>query len=191
MKLLHDRILEDGEVIGKNILKVDSFLNHQIEPSFIMALGNEFGRRFSGQGVTKILTVEASGIAVAMAAGLSLGVPVVFAKKKGAITQQGDVYSTPVFSYTRRESVEITVAKRFLSSEDVILIIDDFLAHGEALRGLIDLVLQAGGLLAGAGIVIEKKFQKGGDKIRSEGIRVESLAQIESMEEGKIVFVEK
>lgn len=191
MKLLRDRITEDGEVLGENILKVDSFLNHQIEPGFIMELGNEFGRRFAGLGITKILTVEASGIAVAMAAGLSLGVPVVFAKKKGAITQQGDVFSAPVFSYTRKESVEITVARRFLSADDTILIIDDFLAHGEALHGLIDLVRQAGGRLAGAGIVIEKKFQGGGDAIRAEGVRVESLAKIQSMNDGQIVFSEK
>lgn len=190
MKILQDRIVADGEVIGNNILKVDSFLNHQIEPEFIMALGSEFGRRFEGQGVSKILTVEASGIAVAMAAGLSLGVPVVFAKKKGAITQQGDVFFAEVFSYTRKESVEITVARRFLSAEDTILIIDDFLAHGEALHGLIDLVKQAGARLAGAGIVIEKKFQGGGDRVRAEGIRVESLAAIRSMSEQGIVFSE-
>jgi xanthine phosphoribosyltransferase len=185
---LQERILADGQVIGNNILKVDAFLNHQIDPQFILRLGAELARRFQGQGVTKILTVEASGIAVAMAVGLSLGVPVVFAKKKQALTQEGDVYAAPVFSYTRKEHLEISVARCFLDASDVVLIIDDFLAHGEALAGMISLVAQAGGTLAGAGIVIEKKFQKGGDAIRATGVRVESLAAIERMKPGEVVF---
>jgi xanthine phosphoribosyltransferase len=188
VKELQERILADGQVIGNNILKVDAFLNHQIDPQFILRLGAELARRFQGQGVTKILTVEASGIAVAMAVGLSLGVPVVFAKKKQALTQEGDVYAAPVFSYTRKEHLEISVARCFLDASDVVLIIDDFLAHGEALAGMISLVAQAGGTLAGAGIVIEKKFQKGGDAIRATGVRVESLAAIERMKPGEVVF---
>ena len=188
MKELQERILADGQVIGNNILKVDAFLNHHIDPRFILRLGEELANRFQGQGVTKILTVEASGIAVAMAVGLYLGVPVVFAKKKQALTQEGDVYAAPVFSYTRKEHLEISVARCFLDSADVVLIIDDFLAHGEALAGMISLVAQAGGKLAGAGIVIEKKFQKGGDAIRATGVRVESLAAIERMSPGEVIF---
>lgn len=188
MKELQERILADGQVIGNNILKVDAFLNHQIDPQFILKIGAELAARFNNEGVTKVLTVEASGIAVAMAAALALGVPVVFAKKKQALTQEGDVYSAPVFSFTRKEHLEITVTKCYLSAEDVVLIIDDFLAHGEALNGLISLVDQAGGKLAGAGIVIEKRFQKGGDAIRARGVRIESLAAIERMQPGKVVF---
>lgn len=188
MKELEDRIREDGKVIGDSILRVDGFLNHQIDPRFIMSLGRELASRFAGDGVNKVLTVEASGIAVAMAAALELGVQVVFAKKKQTLTQQGDVYSAPVFSYTRKEQTEITVAREYLSPGDVVLIIDDFLAHGEALNGLISLVHQAGGKLAGAGIVIEKRFQNGGDAIRSRGVRVESLAIIERMSPGEIFF---
>jgi xanthine phosphoribosyltransferase len=188
MKELQDRILADGQVIGNNILKVDAFLNHQIDPQFILKIGAALAVRFKNEGVTKVLTVEASGIAVAMAAALVLGVPVVFAKKKQALTQQGDVYSAPVFSFTRKEHLEITVTKCYLSPDDVILIIDDFLAHGEALSGLISLVEQAGGKLAGAGIVIEKRFQKGGDAIREKGVRIESLAAIERMNPDEVVF---
>jgi xanthine phosphoribosyltransferase len=188
VKELQERILADGQVIGNNILKVDAFLNHQIDPKFILRLGTELANRFQGQGITKVLTVESSGIAVAMAVALALGVSVVFAKKKQALTQEGDVYSAPVFSYTRKEHLEISVARCFLSSDDVVLIIDDFLAHGEALTGLIALVEQAGGKLAGAGIVIEKKFQKGGDAIRATGVRIESLASIERMKPGEVIF---
>lgn len=188
MQELRARILAEGEVIGRDVLKVDSFLNHQIDPAFIMRLGQEIARRFAGAGVTKILTVEASGIAVAAAAGLALGVPVVFAKKKRALTQQGQLYSAEVFSFTRREAVHITVAARFLSAGDVVLIVDDFLAHGEALKGMAEIVRQAGAALAGAGIVIEKKFQRGAEALRAEGARIESLAVIESMEAGVIRF---
>ena len=188
VKELQERILADGQVIGNNILKVDAFLNHQIDPKFILRLGTELANRFQGQGITKVLTVESSGIAVAMAVALALGVSVVFAKKKQALTQEGDVYSAPVFSYTRKEHLEISVARCFLSADDVVLIIDDFLAHGEALTGLIALVEQAGGKLAGAGIVIEKKFQKGGDAIRATGVRIESLASIERMKPGEVIF---
>ena len=188
MKELQERICAEGQVIGNNILKVDAFLNHQIDPQFILRLGEELASRFKNAGVTKVLTVEASGIAVAIAVALSLGVQVVFAKKKQALTQEGDVYSSPVFSFTRKEHLEITVARCFLSSKDVVLIVDDFLAHGEALNGLIALVAQAGGKLAGAGIVVEKRFQKGGDAIRATGVRVESLAAIERMKPGEVIF---
>ncbi len=188
MQELRERIVADGEVIGRDVLKVDSFLNHQIDPAFTMRMGQEIARRFAGAGVTKILTVEASGIAVAAATGLALGVPVVFAKKKRAVTQQGRLYSAKVFSFTRREAVHITVAEKFLAAADVVLIVDDFLAHGEALKGMVSLVRQAGATLAGAGIVIEKRFQGGGESLRAEGVRIESLAVIDSMEAGVIRF---
>ena len=188
MKELEDRIIADGQVIGNNILKVDAFLNHQIDPEFILRIGAELARRFKDEGVNKVLTVEASGIAVAMAAALALKSPVVFAKKKQALTQEGDVYAAPVFSFTRKEHLEITVARCFLNADDVVLIIDDFLAHGEALNGLISLVEQAGAKLAGAGIVIEKRFQHGGDSIRKRGVRVEALAAIEQMKPGEVLF---
>lgn len=188
MQELKDRILAEGEVVGTEVLKVDAFLNHQIDPAFMLRMGEELARRFADANITKVLTVEASGIAVAMAAGLALGVPVVFAKKKRAVTQQGDVYSAAVFSFTRQESVHITVAARYLTAGDIVLIVDDFLAHGEALRGLISIVRQAGAKLAGAGIVIEKRFQKGGEALRAEGIRIEALAAIEAMEAGDIRF---
>ena len=188
MKELEDRIIADGQVIGNNILKVDAFLNHQIDPEFILRIGAELARRFKDEGVNKVLTVEASGIAVAMAAALALKAPVVFAKKKQALTQEGDVYAAPVISFTRKEHLEITVARCFLSADDVVLIIDDFLAHGEALNGLISLVEQAGAKLAGAGIVIEKRFQHGGDAIRKRGVRVEALAAIEQMKPGEVLF---
>ena len=190
MQELKDRIVHDGQVIGTEVLKVDSFLNHQIDPTFIMRMGQELADRFSGAGVTKVLTVEASGIAVAMAAALALKVPVVFAKKKQAVTQQGDMYSAEVYSFTRREAVHITVESKYLNNQDVVLIIDDFLAHGEALNGLACIVEQAGAALAGAGIVIEKRFQGGGEKLRAKGVKIESLAAIEKMSPETIKFAE-
>lgn len=188
MQELRERILADGEVIGDHILKVDSFLNHQIDPAFIMRMGQEIAHRFVGEGVTRILTVEASGIAVAMAVGLALNAPLVFAKKKAASTQVGEVYSADVYSFTRREAVSITVSARYLGSHDVVLIVDDFLAHGEALNGLVSIVRQSGARLAGAGIIIEKSFQGGGAVLRSQGIRIESLAAISRMKSGAIEF---
>lgn len=181
MQELKDRILSEGVVIGDSALKVDSFLNHQLDPAFTLRMGQELATRFADAGITKVLTVEASGIAVAMAVALPLGVPVVFAKKKKAITQDGETYSAEVFSFTRKESVQVTVTRRFLSAQDVILVVDDFLAHGEALKGLVDIVGQAGARLAGAGIVIEKYFQGGGATLRAKGVRIESLAVIERM----------
>jgi xanthine phosphoribosyltransferase len=190
MKLLKDRIVAEGRVIGDSILKVDSFLNHQVDPEFIMELGREIARRYAAEGITRILTVEASGIAVAMAAGLILRVPLVFAKKKKAFTQDAGFYSSEIFSFTRGEAVGIFVSDKYLSSSDTVLIVDDFLAHGEAMRGLVDIVRQAGAKLAGAAIVIEKIFQKGGQTLRSEGVRIDSLAAIAKMGKDGIVFAE-
>lgn len=189
MKALKERILAEGKVIGESILKVDSFLNHQIDPEFTLELGREIARRFADAGVTRILTVEASGIAVAMAVGLALKVPVVFAKKKKASTQNEGFYSSEIYSFTRQESVGIFVSDKFLGPGDTVLLVDDFLAHGEALRGLVDIVRQSGAGLAGAGIVIEKVFQRGGERLRREGVRIETLAAIAGMGDGKVEFI--
>lgn len=190
MQELKERIVTEGQVIGTEVLKVDSFLNHQIDPAFIMRMGEQLAARFAGDGITKVLTVETSGIAVAMAAALSLKVSVVFAKKKPAVTQQGSMYAAKVYSFTRQEAVHITVESKYLDNSDVVLIIDDFLAHGEALNGLAAIVEQAGAHLAGAGIVIEKRFQGGGEKLRAQGVKIEALAAIERMEAGSIEFAE-
>lgn len=186
---LKERIKNESRVIGTSILKVDSFLNHQIDPRFTMEMGKEIASRFAGEEITRVLTVEASGIAVAMATGLALGVPVVFAKKGRASTQNAGVYSAQIYYFTRRESVGIFVSGRFLRPEDTVLIVDDFLAHGEALGGMVEIVSQAGCRLAGVGIVIEKVFQGGGEKLRGQGIKIESLAAIKEMSEEHIQFL--
>jgi len=189
MQKLKQKIIEEGRVIGTTILKVDSFLNHQIDPQFTLEMGRDLAERFAGEGVTKVLTVEASGIAVALSTGLALGVPVVFAKKGRASTQNAEVYTSEIFSFTRQESVGIYVSGRFLGPGDTVLIVDDFLAHGEALKGMVEIARQAGCRLAGVGIAIEKEFQGGGKKLRDQGIRIESLAAIKSMSEGHIEFL--
>jgi xanthine phosphoribosyltransferase len=190
MQLLKERILRDGEVLAGQILKVDSFLNHQIDPVLMAAIGEEFARRFRGEPVTRILTLESSGIAPALFTGLSLKVPVVFAKKTEAANQDADTYTAPVHSYTRNRDHVIRVSRQYISAADHVLLIDDFLAHGEALLGMAQIVLQAGATLAGAGIVIEKGFQEGGQRVRSMGIRVESLAYIQDMSQGYVQFAE-
>ncbi|HWI60932.1 MAG TPA: xanthine phosphoribosyltransferase [Symbiobacteriaceae bacterium] len=190
MKQLLDRIRQDGRVIGHEILKVDSFLNHQLDPLLLQAIGREFAARFAGLGVTKILTIEASGIAVALMAGLEMGVPVLFAKKRRARTHADAVFAAPVISYTRGETVEVYVSQRFLSPEDTVLILDDFLAMGEATSGLISLVRQAGARLAGAGIVVEKGFQEGGRRLRAQGVNLQSLVVIEALGPEGIQFAE-
>jgi len=190
MKLLMDRIRQDGRVIGHEILKVDSFLNHQLDPQLIQAIGREFAGRFAGLGVTKILTIEASGIAVALMAGLEMGVPVLFAKKRRARTQSEAVYAAPVTSYTRGETVEVYVSQRYISPDDTVLILDDFLAMGEATSGLIALVRQAGARLAGVGIVVEKGFQEGGRRLRAQGVNLQSLVVIEALGADGIRFAE-
>ena len=190
MELLKDRIRKDGKIKAGNILKVDSFLNHQMDTDLFTEIGKEFKRRFQDVEVTKILTIEASGIGIACIAAQSFRVPVVFAKKTQTKNIAGDVYTTKVQSYTHGRIYDIIVAKEFLGKGDKVLLIDDFLANGKALEGLIDLVEVSGAELAGAGIVIEKGFQAGGDALRKRGIRLESLAIVESMDEktGSIVF---
>jgi xanthine phosphoribosyltransferase len=189
MQLLKDRIRKDGKVRSGNVLKVDSFLNHQMDIDLFGEIGKEFKRRFADCEVTKILTIEASGIGIACITAQYFKVPVVFAKKTQTKNIAGDVYTGKVESFTHGRVYDIIVSKEFLKPEDKILIIDDFLANGSALTGLSKLVKDAGATLAGAGIVIEKGFQEGGELIRKNGVRVESLAIIDSMnEDGEIVF---
>lgn len=183
MKLLEDRIRKDGKIKGGDVLKVDSFLNHQMDIALFGEMGKEFHRLFGSEGVTKILTIESSGIGIACVAAQYFGVPVLFAKKNQTKNIAGDVYTSRVESFTHGRVYEIRVAKEFLRPEDRVLIIDDFLANGSALLGLIQLVKAAGACLVGAGIAVEKGFQPGGDLVRATGVRVESLAIIESMDE--------
>lgn len=181
MKLLEDRILKDGHIGADNVLKVDSFLNHQIDVSFVCELGKEFYRLFKDENITKILTIEASGIGIACLAAQYFNVPVVFAKKTKTINIYSDTYNATVHSYTHKRDYDIVVSKEFLSKKDNVLIIDDFLAKGSALTALLMLIEKAGAKTAGAGIVIEKAYQGGGNLVRDMGIRVESLAKIKSI----------
>ncbi len=181
MKLLEDRILKDGHIGADNVLKVDSFLNHQIDVNFVCELGKEFYRLFKDENITKILTIEASGIGIACLAAQYFGVPVVFAKKTKTINIYSDTYNATVHSYTHKKDYDIVVSKEFLNKEDNVLIIDDFLAKGSALTALLMLIEKAGAKTAGAGIVIEKAYQGGGNLVRDMGIRVESLAKIKSI----------
>jgi xanthine phosphoribosyltransferase len=189
MKLLEDRILKDGHIGADNVLKVDSFLNHQIDVNFVCELGKEFYRLFKDENITKILTIEASGIGIACLTAQYFNVPVVFAKKTKTINIYSDTYNATVHSYTHKKDYDIVVSKEFLSKEDNVLIIDDFLAKGSALTALLMLIEKAGAKTAGAGIVIEKAYQGGGNLVRDMGIRVESLAKIKSIsEKDGIVF---
>lgn len=189
MELLKQRIHEEGLVLNNSVLKVDSFLNHQLDPVLIMQIGEEIGRRFASAGVTKIVTIESSGIAVAMGAALYLHVPLVFARKRKSILMTDDVYHTQVFSYTKKETNDVTISRKFLQPGEKVLIIDDFLASGEAAFGLAQLVKEAQCEIAGFGIVIEKTFQPGRQKLNDAGYHVESLVRIESISDGKVNFV--
>lgn len=188
IKLLKDKIISDGMVKEGNILKVDSFLNHQIDINLGDKIGEEFHRLFGSYPITKILTIEASGIGLACLAARHFNVPVVFAKKAKSKNLTGELYRSTVSSYTYGMDYDIVVAKRFLTPEDNLLVIDDFLAKGKALMGLIDIINQSGATLCGAGIVIEKGFQDGGKIIRDMGVNLHSLAIVESMDENSIVF---
>lgn len=192
MKLLEDRIRKDGKVKEGNVLKVDSFLNHQMDIKLFGEIGKEFKRRFADVEVNKILTIEASGIGIACIVAQYFDVPVVFAKKNKTKNIAGDVYTSTVESYTHGRVYEIMVSRAFLGKGDKVLLIDDFLANGKALEGLAELVKKSGAELVGAGIVIEKGFQTGGDTLRASGIRLESLAIVESMDEktGAVTFRE-
>ena len=183
MQILKDRIRKDGKIKAGNVLKVDSFLNHQMDIRLFGEIGKEFKRRFADSEVTKILTIEASGIGIACIVAQYFDVPVVFAKKTQTKHIAGEVYTTKVESFTHGRVYDIIVSKEFLGPDDKVLLIDDFLANGKALEGLVALVKDSGAKLVGAGIVVEKGFQVGGDLLRSEGIRLESLAIVESMDE--------
>ena len=190
MQLLKDRIRKDGKIKGGNVLKVDSFLNHQMDIKLFEEIGKEFKRRFADVEVNKILTIEASGIGIACVVAQYFGVSVLFAKKNKTKNIAGDVYTSKVESFTHGRVYDIIVSKEFLGKGDKVLLIDDFLANGKALEGLAKLVEDSGAELVGAGVVIEKGFQPGGDNLRKQGIRLESLAIVDSMDEetGTIVF---
>ena len=189
MELLKERIRRDGKVKGTDVLKVDSFLNHQMDVALFEEIGREFQRRFCDCGVNKILTIEASGIGIACVTAQFFDCPVIFAKKNKTRNIAGDVYTSKVESFTHGKVYDIIVSKEFLYPEDRVLLIDDFLANGSALQGLINLVQDAGATLVGAGICVEKAFQPGGDLIRGMGVRVESLARIKAMSvEGGVEF---
>ncbi len=191
MKRLEDKILQEGIVLSENVLKVDSFLNHQMDPILMKEMGIEFARRFKNEGITKIVTIESSGIGPGLMTAFELNVPLIFARKRKSLTLTEDLLSSDVYSFTKQETNKISISSSFLSEQDRVLIIDDFLANGQAGLGLIDLVDQSGAALVGVGIVIEKSFQDGGDMIRSKGVRVESLAQIARLYNGSVQFKKK
>ena len=191
MELLKQRILKDGHATEDDVLKVDSFLNHQMDINLLNEIGKEFRRRFDGEPITKILTIEASGIGIAASAAQHFGnVPVVFAKKTKSRNLDGALYTAHVKSFTKGIDYDIQVSQKFIGPEDCVLVLDDFLAKGEALKGLMKIVNESGAKLAGCGIVIEKGFQEGGKLLREQGIRVESLAIVSSISGGKVTFAE-
>ncbi|MCY8425065.1 xanthine phosphoribosyltransferase [Bacillus vallismortis] len=191
MEALKRKIEEEGVVLSDQVLKVDSFLNHQIDPLLMQKIGAEFAARFAKDGITKIVTIESSGIAPAVMTGLQLGVPVVFARKHQSLTLTNNLLTASVYSFTKQTESQIAVSGTHLSDQDHVLIIDDFLANGQAAYGLVSIVKQAGASIAGLGIVIEKSFQPGRDELMKLGYRVESLARIQSLEEGKVSFVQE
>lgn len=185
---LEQRILEEGKILPGEVLKVGSFLNQQIDTKLLKDMGDEIARLYEHDGVTKILTIESSGIAIAFAAGLSMGLPVVFAKKHSSLNVSGNILTSKVFSYTHQQTYDIVVSGDYITGNDTVLIVDDFLAKGNALTGLIDIVGQAGAKLAGCAIAIEKGFQGGGDELRAKGIRIESLAIVDKMTDDSLEF---
>lgn len=190
MKLLQQRINEEGRVLDNRVLKVDGFLNHQIDPVLFQEIGKEIARRYQDTGITRIVTIEASGIALALMAAIELKVPLVFARKKKSILMVDDVYHAKVYSYTKEENYDITISKKFLPAGDKVLIIDDFLASGEAAMGLAKLVEAAGDTVVGMAIAIEKSFQPGRKRLEDAGYRVESLVRIKEFKDDKCVFLE-
>ena len=188
MQELKDRIVKEGKVLPGNIIKVDGFLNHRIDTELMDHIAEEFGKHFNMDEVTMILTAEASGIALATICAQAFGVPMVFAKKAKSDNIEGGLYQSDIFSYTYKKKVTLLVSKEWLSADDKVLIIDDFMANGEAMRGLCDIVNAAGATLVGIGCAVEKGFQGGGDRLRAAGVNLKSLAIIESAEPGNIVF---
>lgn len=188
MNFLEEVILKEGQALSEQVLKVDAFLNHQIDPQVMQKIGREFAKLYNESGITKVLTIESSGIAPAVMAGLELGVPVVFARKRKSLTLNEGLLTAKVYSFTKEEENEISVSKKWMPAGEKVLIIDDFLAHGEAALGLASLVEEAGSEVAGFGIVIEKSFQAGREKLLNKGYRVESLARVSSLSNGSITF---
>ncbi|MGG1878739.1 xanthine phosphoribosyltransferase [Paenibacillus cisolokensis] len=188
MQLLQNKVKEEGIVLSNQVLKVDSFLNHQMDPVLMREVGKEFTQRFKEHNVTRVLTIESSGIAPGIMTALELNVPLIFARKQKSLTLREDIYVEKVYSFTKQESNEITVSKKFINPGDKVLIVDDFLANGEAAFGLARIVEQAGAEVVGIGIVIEKAFQPGGRLLSEAGYRVESLVSIASLEDGKVTF---
>ena len=190
MEELKQRIMEEGKVLNNRVLKVDSFLNHQIDPKLFVAIGKEIAARFKDQGIQRIVTIEASGIAIALQAAIEMDLPLVFACKKKSILMTDDVYHSVVYSYTKEENYDVTISKRFLPAGEKVLIIDDFLASGEAAMGLAKLVESAGDTVAGIAIVIEKSFQPGRERLERAGYNVQSLVRIKEFKDNKCVFLE-
>ena len=188
MKKMEEKILAEGEILSGGVLKVGSFLNQQIDTAFMKEIGQEIADLYKGEEITKILTIEASGIPIAVSAGFAMDVPVVYAKKNKSSNSSGDVYTTVVQSFTHGNKNNVIVNKEFISADDKILIVDDFLAHGSALTGLIEIVEMAGATVVGCVAAIEKGFQMGGDRLREKGYRIESLAIIEEMDDTEVVF---
>ncbi|HGC6852157.1 TPA: xanthine phosphoribosyltransferase [Streptococcus agalactiae] len=190
MKLLEERILKDGDILGENILKVDSFLTHQVDFELMQEIGKVFADKYKEAGITKVVTIEASGIAPAVYAAQALGVPMIFAKKAKNITMTEGILTAEVYSFTKQVTSQVSIVSRFLSNDDTVLIIDDFLANGQAAKGLLEIIGQAGAKVAGIGIVIEKSFQDGRDLLEKTGVPVTSLARIKAFENGRVVFAE-
>ena len=190
MKLLEDRILKDGNVLGENILKVDSFLTHQVDYELMQEIGKVFAEAYKNAGITKVVTIEASGIAPAIYVAQALDVPMIFAKKHKNITMTEGILTAEVYSFTKQVTSTVSIASKFLSENDTVLVVDDFLANGQAAKGLLEIISQAGAKVAGIGIVIEKFFQNGRKLLVDAGVAVTSLARIEAFEEGKVKFME-
>lgn len=188
MEKLKQRILEQSSILSSDVLRMDAIINHQVDPALTMEMGQEFAKRFAEQAITKVITVESSGIPAAFATAFVLGVPMVFARRKKTLIADPDVYMERVPSFTKGMVTDIMVSKQFLSSEDRLLFIDDIIANGDAARGLIKIIERSGATLAGMGIVVEKSFQAGGKTLREQGIRVESLVKIASLDNGEIKF---
>ena len=190
MKLLEDRILKDGDIIGENILKVDSFLTHQVDFELMQEIGKVFADKYKDAGITKVVTIEASGIAPAVYTAQALNVPMIFAKKAKNITMNEGILTAEVYSFTKQVMSQVSIASKFLSEDDTVLIVDDFLANGQAAKGLMEIIGQAGAAVAGAGIVIEKSFQDGRALLEAQGVPVTSLARIQEFKDGSIIFAE-
>ncbi|CAM3344311.1 xanthine phosphoribosyltransferase [Vagococcus sp. PNs007] len=191
MQILRDRIMKDGTVIGDGVLKVDNFLTHQVDPVLMQQIGDHFAEIFKDEKITKVVTIEASGIAPAVFTGLSMGVPAIFARKSKSLTMNEELLTAEVYSFTKQVTSHISISQKFLSKDDRVLIIDDFLANGQAALGLSELCHQAGATVVGIGIMIEKSFQDGRQLLIDEGYRVESLARVASLENNEVKFVEE